>query len=189
MFIILSKRLVWFYVFPYIKYSFKARCSIEFAGGVNKTYYSVRQISRIQYKLTVYCVRWNNIPRSDVQLVGCCLVLLYRLAQYITNTVRFGFAKFRLANFEFTCKGTDLCSLGPPVAAGEPGSLQPAVAACSCHIDRGYLLQYNLIYSSRMYIVLKKGPEYRYPLYFENLYSWHSCYLYILDRPGDCGYD
>ena len=55
-------------------------------------------------------MRWNNIPRSDVQLVGCCLVLLYRLAQYITNNVRFGFAKFRLANFEFTCKGTDLCS-------------------------------------------------------------------------------
>jgi hypothetical protein len=27
------------------------------------------------------------------------------------------------------------------------------------------LLQYKLIYSSRMYIVLKKVPEYRCPLY------------------------
>ena len=26
---------------------------MEFAGGINKTYYSVRQISRAQYKLTV----------------------------------------------------------------------------------------------------------------------------------------
>ena len=60
MFRILSKRLVWFYIFVYINYNFKARCSIEFAGGVNKKYYLVRQISRIQYKLTIYCVRWNN---------------------------------------------------------------------------------------------------------------------------------
>jgi hypothetical protein len=35
------------------------------------------------------------------------------------------------------------------------------------HIDRGKLLQYKLIYGSHMYNVLKKGPEYRYPLYFE----------------------
>ena len=55
MFTILSKRLVLFYIFLYINDSFKARCSIEFAGGVNKTYYSVQQISRTQYKLTVYC--------------------------------------------------------------------------------------------------------------------------------------
>ena len=55
MFIILSKRLVWLYILLYINHSFKARCSIEFAGGVNKTYYSVQQISRTQYKLTVYC--------------------------------------------------------------------------------------------------------------------------------------
>ena len=46
--------------FLYIKYSFRARCSIEFVGGVNKTYYSVRQISRIQYKLTIHCVKCNN---------------------------------------------------------------------------------------------------------------------------------
>ena len=37
------------------------------------------------------------------------------------NTVRFGFAKFRLANFEFTCKGTDRCSPGPPVAGAGDG--------------------------------------------------------------------
>ena len=42
MFIILSKCLVYFYIFVYITYSFKARCSIEFAGAVNKKYYSVR---------------------------------------------------------------------------------------------------------------------------------------------------
>ena len=49
MFIILSKRLAWFCIFVYITYSFKARCSIEFKGAVNKKYYVVRQISRIQY--------------------------------------------------------------------------------------------------------------------------------------------
>jgi hypothetical protein len=37
------------------------------------------------------------------------------------NAVRFGFAKFRLANFEFTCNGTDRCSLGPPVAGAGDG--------------------------------------------------------------------
>jgi hypothetical protein len=36
------------------------------------------------------------------------------------------------------------------------------------HINRGNLLQYKLIYSSRIYIALKKVPEYQYPLYFEN---------------------
>ena len=105
-------------------------------------------------------------------LVGCCLVLLYRLAQYITNTVRFDFAtssSFRLANFKFQISNFKFRSLGPPVAAGEPGSLQPAVAACSLQFDRGYLLQYNLIQSSRIHIVLKKGPKYRYPMYFEKL--------------------
>ena len=49
MFIILSKRLAWFCIYVYITYSFKARCSIEFKGAVNKKYYAVRQISRIQY--------------------------------------------------------------------------------------------------------------------------------------------
>ena len=39
--------------FVYSTYSSKARCSIELARAVNKTYYSVRQISRAQYKLTV----------------------------------------------------------------------------------------------------------------------------------------
>ena len=34
-------------------------------------------------------------------------------------------------------------------------------------IYRGNLLQYKSIYSSCMYIVLEKVPEYRYPLYFE----------------------
>ena len=34
------------------------------------------------------------------------------------------------------------------------------------HIDRGMLLQYKLIYTNRMYIVLKIVPEYRYPLYY-----------------------
>lgn len=61
MFIILSKRLVWFYIFVYIIYSFKARCSIEFAGAVNKKYYSVRQISRIQYKLTGFWVIYIEV--------------------------------------------------------------------------------------------------------------------------------
>ena len=49
MFIIVSKRLAWFCISVYITYSFKARCSIEFKGAVNKKYYAVRQISRIQY--------------------------------------------------------------------------------------------------------------------------------------------
>jgi len=49
MFIILSKRLAWFCIYVYITYSFKARCSIEFKGAVNKKYSAVRQISRIQY--------------------------------------------------------------------------------------------------------------------------------------------
>ena len=49
MFIILSKRLAWFCVSVYITYSFKARCSIEFKGAVNKKYSAVRQISRTQY--------------------------------------------------------------------------------------------------------------------------------------------
>ena len=41
-----------------------------------------------------------------------------------------------------------------------------AEAVLTCyHIHRGKLLQYKLIYSSRMYNVLKKVPEYRYPLY------------------------
>jgi hypothetical protein len=34
-------------------------------------------------------------------------------------------------------------------------------------IYMGNLLQYKSIYSSCMYIVLEKVPEYRYPLYFE----------------------
>ena len=34
-------------------------------------------------------------------------------------------------------------------------------------IYRGNLLQYKSIYSSCMYIVLEKVPEYRYPLCFE----------------------
>ena len=34
-------------------------------------------------------------------------------------------------------------------------------------IYRGNLLQYKSIYGSCMYIVIKKVPEYRYPLYFE----------------------
>jgi hypothetical protein len=33
-------------------------------------------------------------------------------------------------------------------------------------IYRGNLLQYKSIYSSCMYIVLEKVPEYRYPLYY-----------------------
>ena len=51
-----------------VTYIFKARCFIEFEGAVNKKYYSVQQISRIQYKLTIYCVRWNNytaLPGDD----------------------------------------------------------------------------------------------------------------------------
>ena len=127
MFIILSKRLVWLYIVLYIKHSFKARCSIEFAGGVNKTYYSVRQISRIQYKLTVYCVRWNNIPRSDVQLVGCCLVLLYRLAQYITNTIRFG-----LRNFGSQISNSHVKV--PTCAASVHLLQQESLAACSLQL-------------------------------------------------------
>jgi hypothetical protein len=38
---------------------------------------------------------------------------------------------------------------------------------CISVIYKGNLLQYKLIYSSCMYIVLKREPEYRYPLYFE----------------------
>ena len=57
MFIILSKSLAWFCIYVYITYSFKARCSIEFEGAVNKRYYSVRQISMIQYML-ILTVIW-----------------------------------------------------------------------------------------------------------------------------------
>jgi hypothetical protein len=44
MFIILSKRLAWFWILVYITYSFQARCSIEFAGAVNKKYDSIGKL-------------------------------------------------------------------------------------------------------------------------------------------------
>jgi hypothetical protein len=56
------------------------------------------------------------------------------------------------------------------------------------HIDRGKLLQYKFIYSSRMYIVLKKVPEYRYPLYYRKFEIQaascicESCWLDLLIR-------
>ena len=82
------------------------------------------------------------------------MLLLFRLAQYIKLTP-FGSV---LRNFGSEISNFKFRSVGPPVAAGEPGSLQPAGAACSMQFDRGYLQLYNLIYSSRMHIVLKKGP-------------------------------
>jgi hypothetical protein len=42
----------------------------------------------------------------------------------------------------------------------------PGVFTKCYHIDWGNLLQYKLIHSSHMYVVLKKVPEYRYPLYY-----------------------
>jgi hypothetical protein len=52
-------------------------------------------------------------------------------------------------------------------------------------IDMGNLLQYKLIYSSCMYIVLKKVPVYRYPRicihYMYSVYSNHDTgYIYNL---------
>ena len=54
-------------------------------------------------------------------------------------------------------------SLSGRVITGVEGHLIRYISV----IYRGNLLQYKSIYGSCMYIVLKKVPEYRYPLYFE----------------------
>ena len=90
MFRVLSKRLVWFYIFVCINYNFKARFSIEFAGGVNKKYYLVRQISRIQYKLTIYCVRWNK-KTAFVFATFCTIMRTPHLAGDDRMSVKEGF--------------------------------------------------------------------------------------------------
>ena len=98
MFIILSKRLVWFFIFVYITYNFKVRCSIEFAGAVNKKYYSVRQISRIQYILTMIM---SNLQRGNSFTEEKHILILVTSTAHIWN--KFSLQQFILLSFVKIC--------------------------------------------------------------------------------------
>jgi hypothetical protein len=60
-----------------------------------------------------------HMPRAKADCQGISPVFL----SGISSCKTFGFTKFWLANFESTCKGTDRCSLGPPVAGVGDGVL------------------------------------------------------------------